>query len=83
MDVGAKAEIHALLERLAARGLAVLVVSSDLRELMGLCDRMMVMSRGEITGEVARGQFDEEAILARAYQAYTRAAARETATVQS
>ncbi|KQV96893.1 sugar ABC transporter ATP-binding protein [Rhizobacter sp. Root1221] len=80
VDVGAKAEIHALLERMAARGLAVLVVSSDLRELMGLCDRLLVMSRGVITGEVPRQQFDEEAILAMAYQEYTRAAARETAT---
>ncbi|MET0348663.1 MAG: sugar ABC transporter ATP-binding protein [Rhizobacter sp.] len=83
VDVGAKAEIHALLERMAARGLAVLVVSSDLRELMGLCDRMMVMSRGVITGEVPRDQFDEEAILAMAYQEYTRAAARDTSAVQA
>ncbi|MEP6875713.1 MAG: sugar ABC transporter ATP-binding protein [Burkholderiales bacterium] len=74
VDVGAKAEIHALLERMAADGLAVLVVSSDLRELMSLCDRMLVMSRGVLVGEVAREQFDEEAILALAYQEYMRAA---------
>jgi ribose transport system ATP-binding protein len=72
VDVGAKAEIHALLERMAADGLAVLVVSSDLRELMSLCDRMLVMSRGVLAGELAREQFDEEAILALAYQEYTR-----------
>ena len=72
VDVGAKAEIHALLERMAADGLAVLVVSSDLRELMSLCDRMLVMSRGVLTGELARAQFDEEAILALAYREYTR-----------
>ena len=72
VDVGAKAEIHALLERMAADGLAVLVVSSDLRELMSLCDRMLVMSRGVLAGELAREQFDEEAILAMAYREYTR-----------
>ena len=72
VDVGAKAEIHALLERMAADGLAVLVVSSDLRELMSLCDRMLVMSRGVLTGELPRAQFDEEDILAMAYREYTR-----------
>ncbi len=72
VDVGAKAEIHALLERMAADGLAVLVVSSDLRELMGLCDRILVLSKGVLTGEVARSEFDEEAILAMAYREYLR-----------
>ena len=70
VDVGAKAEIHALLERMAAQGMAVLVVSSDLRELIGLCDRMLVMSRGVLVGELPRAQFDEEAILAMAYREY-------------
>jgi len=41
-------------------------VSSDLRELIGLCDRMLVMSRGVLVGELPRAQFDEEAILAMA-----------------
>jgi len=72
VDVSAKAEIHALLERMAADGLAVLVVSSDLRELMGLCDRMLVMSRGVLVGDLPRAQFDEAAILALAYLEYTR-----------
>jgi ribose transport system ATP-binding protein len=80
VDVGAKAEIHALLERMAAQGLAVLVVSSDLRELMGLCDRLLVMSRGVLTGTLPREEFDEETILAMAYQEYTRASHRETAS---
>jgi len=79
VDVGAKAEIHALLERMAAQGLAVLVVSSDLRELMGLCDRLLVMSRGVLVGEVARAQFDEAAILSMAYQEYTRSAGAPSA----
>ena len=72
VDVGAKAEIHALLERMAADGLAVLAVSSDLRELMGLCDRILVLSKGVLTGEVLRRDFDEEAILAMAYREYLR-----------
>ncbi|CAN5771236.1 sugar ABC transporter ATP-binding protein [soil metagenome] len=70
VDVGAKAEIHSLLERMAALGMAVLVVSSDLRELLTLCDRMLVLSRGVVAGEVERAQFDEEAILALAYSEY-------------
>ena len=70
VDVGAKAEIHALLERMAAQGMAVLVVSSDLRELIGLCDRMLVMSRGVLVGELPRAPFVEEAILAMAYREY-------------
>jgi ribose transport system ATP-binding protein len=72
VDVGAKSEIHALLERMAQRGMAVLVVSSDLRELMSLCDRMLVMSRGVLAGELPRERFDEEAILAMAYHEYMR-----------
>jgi len=74
VDVGAKAEIHSLLQRMAADGVALLVVSSDLRELMGLCDRMLVLSKGTLAGEVARPDFDEEAILAMAYQEYLRSA---------
>jgi ribose transport system ATP-binding protein len=70
VDVGAKAEIHNLLKRMAAQGLAVLVVSSDLRELMNLCDRMLVLSKGVLAGEVPRERFDEEAILAMAYSEY-------------
>ena len=77
VDVGAKAEIHALLERMASEGLAVLVVSSDLRELMSICDRILVLSKGVLTGEVARGGFDEEAILAMAYREYLRPGAEE------
>ena len=72
VDVGAKAEIHALLQRMAAEGLAVLVVSSDLRELINLCDRMLVLSKGVMAGECDRRDFDEEAILSMAYQEYLR-----------
>jgi ABC-type sugar transport system ATPase subunit len=64
IDVGAKAEIYGLLHRLAAEGLAVLVISSEMPELMGQCDRILVLHRGEITGLLDQREFDEERILA-------------------
>ncbi|MFI6900226.1 sugar ABC transporter ATP-binding protein [Nonomuraea sp. NPDC050394] len=70
IDVGAKYEIHELLLGLAAEGKALLVVSSDLPELMGICDRILVFSRGKIAGEVARADFDAEHILTLAYSGY-------------
>ncbi len=68
VDVGAKFEIYALADRLAASGNAVLFISSELEELIGMCDRVLVMSRGEITGAFAERPFDREAILARAFR---------------
>ncbi|MEV0231964.1 sugar ABC transporter ATP-binding protein [Nonomuraea sp. NPDC050786] len=70
IDVGAKYEIHELLLGLAAEGKALLVVSSDLPELMGICDRILVFSRGRIAGEVTRADFDAEHILTLAYSGY-------------
>ncbi|MFI6501623.1 sugar ABC transporter ATP-binding protein [Nonomuraea typhae] len=70
IDVGAKYEIHELLLGLAEEGKALLVVSSDLPELMGICDRILVFSRGKIAGEVARADFDAERILTLAYSGY-------------
>ncbi|MCQ8241568.1 sugar ABC transporter ATP-binding protein [Rhizosaccharibacter radicis] len=75
IDVGAKAEIYALLGRLAAEGRAILVVSSELPELMHLCDRVLVLSRGHLAGKVARADFSEERILALAYSRFMRQAA--------
>ena len=70
IDVGAKAEIYTLLRRLSAGGKALLVVSSELPELMLLCDRILVLSRGRLVGEVSRHEFDEERILSLAYSQY-------------
>ncbi len=67
IDVGAKYEIYSIIDQLAASGSAVLFISSELEELMGMCDRILVMSRGEIFGEFARSQFTEEAILHAAF----------------
>jgi len=68
VDVGAKAEIYTLLRGLAEQGLALLVVSSELPELITLCDRILVMSKHRITGELARANFSEERILNLAYR---------------
>ena len=72
IDVGAKYEIYQLLWDLAAQGKAVIVVSSDLPELIGICHRILVVSDGKITGELTRDEFDQESILSLAYQEYTR-----------
>ncbi len=74
IDVGAKAEIYALLGRLAAEGRAILVVSSELPELMHLCDRILVLSRGRLAGEVGRAEFSEERILSLAYSQFMQTA---------
>jgi ribose transport system ATP-binding protein len=68
VDVGAKAEIYALIRDLAERGLSLLVVSSELPELMLLCDRIVVMAHHRIVGELRRPDFSQENILTYAYQ---------------
>jgi len=64
VDVGAKAEIYKLLDELACEGKALLVVSSELPELIGLCRRILVMRHGRIAGELSSRQFEEAAIMA-------------------
>jgi ABC-type sugar transport system ATPase subunit len=63
VDVGAKAEIYQLLDELACEGKALLVVSSELPELIGLCRRILVMREGHLAGEVARADFSEAALM--------------------
>ena len=63
IDVGAKVEVYQLINQLAAEGAGVLVISSELEELIGICDRIMVMSQGEIRDEIPRTEFDRERIL--------------------
>ncbi len=63
VDVGAKTEIYELIRRLAAQGKAILVVSSEHNELFGLCDRVMVMREGAVTGELAPTDFSEVNLL--------------------
>ncbi len=68
IDVGAKYEIYSIIDRLAADGSGVLIISSELEELIGMCDRILVMSRGEVVGEFARDQFDRQHILSAAFR---------------
>lgn len=63
IDVGAKVEIHRLLRDLANQGVGIIVISSELPELIGLCDRVLVVREGAIAGELGAGQLDEEAII--------------------
>lgn len=62
IDVNAKAEIHTKLCELAGEGKAIIMVSSEMPELIGMCDRIYVMHEGELTGELRRGEFSQEDI---------------------
>ena len=66
IDVGAKAEIHALISQFAQQGMGVILISSELPELLGMCDRILVMSKGTITGKFSREEADQEKIMASA-----------------
>ncbi|WP_431910354.1 multiple monosaccharide ABC transporter ATP-binding protein [Nonomuraea jabiensis] len=63
IDVGAKYEIYTIINRLADQGKAVLVISSELPELLGLCDRVYTLSEGRITGEVPRQEATQEHLM--------------------
>lgn len=64
VDVGAKVEIYSLMNRLASEGKALIFVSSDLEEVTEMCDRVLVIYRGRITGEFKRGEIDPDRLLA-------------------
>ncbi|MEA2247941.1 MAG: rhamnose transport system ATP-binding protein [Solirubrobacteraceae bacterium] len=63
IDVGTKAEVHRLMSELAGSGLAVLMISSELPEVLGMADRVLVMHEGRLTGELSREQADEESVM--------------------
>jgi len=63
IDVGAKQEIYKLMEELARKGVAILFVSSEMEEILGLSDRVLVMHEGRIAGELRREQLSEEAVM--------------------
>jgi len=63
VDVGAKAEIYALMDELAKSGVAVLMISSDLEEILGMSDRVLVMHEGHLAGELSRAELSEEAVM--------------------
>ena len=63
IDVGAKYEIYTIIQELASRGKAVIVISSELPELLGICDRIYAIAEGRITGEVERKDFSPERLM--------------------
>ena len=63
VDVGAKAEIYKVINQVAQRGVALIIISSDMLEIMGIADRILVMKEGSIYGELPKEKFSEENIL--------------------
>src|SRR5690606_24151711 len=66
IDVGTKAAVHGLMSELAAQGVAILMISSELPEILGMSDRILVMREGRITGEFSREEATQEKIMAAA-----------------
>ena len=63
IDIGAKREIYKLMEKLAGKGIAILFVSSEMEEVLGMADRVYVMHEGKISGELQKNQMSEESIM--------------------
>lgn len=63
VDVGAKYEIYSIINDLAKNKSSILIVSSEMEELMGMCDRILVMSHNKITGELEKGEYSQEGIM--------------------
>lgn len=70
IDVGAKYEIYKLMCELAKTGVAIIMISSELPELIGMCDRIAVMSCGKLTGEIQRKDFSQESIMTLAMKGF-------------
>lgn len=69
IDVGTKAAVHALMSKLASEGMAILMISSELPEVLGMSDRIIVMHEGRLTGHFSRGEATQEKIISAATQA--------------
>jgi ribose transport system ATP-binding protein len=63
IDVGAKAEVHTLLNKLASEGMSIIVVSSDLPEVLAISDRVVVLKEGRITGVLSRADATQERVM--------------------
>jgi ABC-type sugar transport system ATPase subunit len=63
VDVGAKSEIYAIMNKLAEEGLAIIVVSSELPEIINMCDNVCVVRKGRIAGRLAKGELEQETIM--------------------
>ena len=68
IDVGAKCEVYSIINNLASEGTGVLIISSEIEELMGTCDRILVMSKGEIMAQFDKSEFDQKHILRAAFR---------------
>jgi inositol transport system ATP-binding protein len=64
IDVGAKAEVHRLVSDLAAKGMAIVMISSELPEVLGMSDRVMVMHEGHVSGTLSRAEATQEKVMA-------------------
>jgi rhamnose transport system ATP-binding protein len=71
IDVGTKAAVHALMSKLASEGMAILMISSELPEILGMSDRVIVMREGHMTGHFSRAEATQEKIISAATQAVT------------
>jgi len=63
IDIGTKAEVHRIVSGLAAEGMAILLISSDLPEILAMADRIVVMREGRVTGTFDREEADQETIM--------------------
>ena len=63
IDIGAKAEIYRLMDMLAGKGLSIIMVSSEMPEIIGMCDRVLVMCEGELKKEFTREELTQEKIM--------------------
>ena len=78
VDVGAKAEIYEIMGGLAQQGYAIVMISSEMPEILGMADRIVVMCNGKLTGELKRGEATQEAILEKAMEKTKNAAKKES-----
>jgi ABC-type sugar transport system ATPase subunit len=80
IDVGAKAEVHALIDELAHEGIGIILISSELPEVLNMSDRILVVAEGEIVGELSRDEATQERCLELASIKSSRAPARSDVT---
>lgn len=67
VDVGAKAEIYKIIQEIAQKGVGIIMVSSDLPEILGMCDRVVVMKEGRVSGELSKQEMSEHAVMQLAF----------------
>jgi ABC-type sugar transport system ATPase subunit len=63
IDIGAKAEVHRLISQLASEGIAIIMISSELPEVLAMSDRILVMHEGRVTGEFTRQEANQERVM--------------------